>query len=82
MQTKEITSYSFYEFCRDVEQAVLAGYKFDFDSNTNFPQQFGSMLTAIMIKEAEVEIQAEQEQASEVQLEEKPVAKAGRKPRG
>lgn len=77
MQTKEITSYSFYEFCRDVEQAVLAGYKFDFDSNTNFPQQFGSMLTAIMIKHNEVEIEKE----PEVQAEDKPVVKAGRKPK-
>ena len=50
MQVKEVTSYSFYEFCRDAQEAILQGYRFDFESNERFPQAFGSLMTAGMIK--------------------------------
>jgi len=90
MQTKEITSYSFFEFCRDAQEAVLQGYRFDFDSNERYPQMFGSMLTAIMVKqeakqEPAGELVGEAEdfvQPTEQVQEDKPVVKLGRKPRG
>ena len=85
MQVKEVTSYSFYEFCRDAQQAILQGYRFDFDSNANFPQQFGSMLTAIMLKEETIKKEPANElvgAAVEFEPEDKPVVKPGRKPRG
>ena len=50
MQVKQIETYSLYEFCQAVEQAVLDGYRFDFDSNSRFPQAFGSLMTAGMVK--------------------------------
>lgn len=95
MQVKEVTSYSFYEFCRDAQEAILQGYRFDFDSNANFPQQFGSMLTAIMVLKVEPVPEKYQADANEdaakavaveqflavVQQEDKPVVKPGRKPR-
>lgn len=94
MQTKEITSYSFFEFCRDAQEAVLQGYRYDFDSNERHPQMFGSMLTAIMVMkeepvpekyvadEKQESIKDELlEQTAEVK-EDKPVVKLGRKPRG
>lgn len=90
MQTKEITSYSFFEFCRDAQEAVLHGYKFDFDSNERYPQMFGSMLTAIMVKEEKSDKvpagklvgEAEDFVQPTEQVQEKPVVKQGRKPRG
>ena len=84
MQVKEVTSYSFYEFCRDAQEAILQGYRFDFDSNTNFPQQFGSMLTAILVKEENIKKEPVGElvgAAVEFEPEDKPVVKPGRKPR-
>ena len=83
MQVKQIETYSLYEFCQAVEQAVIDGYRFDFESNERFPQAFGSLMTAGMIKQEEVkqEAQQEPEQASEPEVEEKPVVKPGRKPR-
>ena len=84
MQVKEVTSYSFYEFCRDAQEAILQGYRFDFDSNANFPQQFGSMLTAILVKEENIKKEPAGELvgvAAEFELEDKPAVKPGRKPR-
>lgn len=84
MQVKEVTSYSFYEFCRDAQEAILQGYRFDFDSNANFPQQFGSMLTAILVKEENIKKEPTNEligAAVEFEQEDKPVVKPGRKPR-
>jgi len=86
MQTKQIETYSLYEFCQAVQEAVIEGYRFDFDSNERFPTQFGTLMVAGMIKVEQVKQESvvqekEQEQPTEAQ-EEKPVAKPGRKPRG
>lgn len=50
MQVKKIETYSLYEFCKEVQEAVLSGWRFDFDSNDNFPTAFGSMVVAGMVK--------------------------------
>ena len=50
MQVKKIETYSLYEFCQAVQEAVLEGYRFDFESNDLFPTAFGSMLVAGMVK--------------------------------
>jgi hypothetical protein len=52
--TKKIEAYSLFEFCQLVQDAVLEGYRFDFDSNDNFPTAFGSLLVAGMVLPAEV----------------------------
>jgi hypothetical protein len=49
-QSKRVETYSLYEFCKEVQEALLSGWRFDFDSNENFPTAFGSMLVAGMIK--------------------------------
>ena len=85
MQVKQIETYSLYEFCQAVEQAVLDGYRFDFDSNSRFPKAFGSLMTAGMIKVSELKAEEPEQEivAAEVQqvIEDKPVVKPGRKPR-
>lgn len=85
MQVKQIETYSLYEFCQAVEQAVLDGYRFDFDSNSRFPQAFGSLMTAGMIKVSELKAEEPEQEivAAEVQqvIEDKSVVKPGRKPR-
>jgi hypothetical protein len=84
MQTKQIETYSLYEFCQAVQEAVIDGYRFDFDSNERFPTQFGTLMVAGMIKVEQVKQESvvqEPEQTAEAQ-EEKPVVKLGRKPRG
>ena len=50
MQIKKIESYSLYEFCQQVQEAILEGWRFDFNSNELFPTAFGSMLVTGMVK--------------------------------
>lgn len=47
---KRIETYSLYEFCQEVELALKAGFSFDFDSNENFPQNYGTLLTCGLVK--------------------------------
>lgn len=77
MQVKRIETYSLYEFCKEVQEAVLSGWRFDFDSNDNFPTAFGSMVVAGMLK-AEPKIDSPQTLVTEESTE---VAKRGRKPK-
>ena len=86
MQVKQIETYSLYEFCQAVEQAVLDGYRFDFDSNSRFPQAFGSLMTAGMVKVSEIKAEESEQEVTPIEvtqvIEDKPVVKLGRKPRG
>lgn len=50
MEIKKIETYSLYEFCKAVQEAVVEGWRFDFDSNDLFPTAFGTMLVAGMVK--------------------------------
>ena len=54
MQTKRIETYSLFEFCQQVEQSIIEGWRFDFNSNELFPTAFGSMLVTGMVKTEEV----------------------------
>jgi hypothetical protein len=49
MSTLKIEAYSLFEFCQLVQNAILDGWKFDFDTNENFPTSFGSFLVAGMV---------------------------------
>lgn len=51
MNIKKIEAYSLFEFCQTVEQNIKDGWKFDFESNENFPSAYGSMLVAGMVKD-------------------------------
>jgi hypothetical protein len=50
MEIKKIETYSLYEFCQVVQQSIIDGWRFDFDSNELFPTAFGSMLVTGMVK--------------------------------
>jgi hypothetical protein len=51
MEIKKIETYSLYEFCQAVQQAVIEGWRFDFNSNELFPTMYGSMLITGMVKD-------------------------------
>jgi hypothetical protein len=84
MEIKKIETYSLYEFCQAVQQSVIEGWRFDFDSNELFPTAFGSMLVTGMVK-AEPKIKGPTELVTEDHTEETPVVntevKRGRKPK-
>lgn len=92
MEIKRIETYSLYEFCQAVQQSIIEGWRFDFDSNELFPTAFGSMLVTGMVK-AEPKIKGPTELVTEdkpedkpeviVQdnTEDKPEVKRGRKPK-
>lgn len=50
MEIKRIETYSLYEFCQAVQQSVIEGWRFDFNSNELFPTAYGSMLVTGMVK--------------------------------
>jgi hypothetical protein len=66
MEIKRIETYSLYEFCKVVQEAIVEGWRFDFDSNELFPTAFGTMLVAGMVK-AEPKIKGPTELVTEVQ---------------
>lgn len=72
MEIKRIETYSLYEFCQAVEQAVIEGWRFDFESNDLFPTAFGSMLVTGMVKAEEKPV---------VNTEDNTEVKRGRKPK-
>lgn len=53
-QTQRIDSYSFFEFCQKVQEEIIKGWRFDFDSNENCPVQMGTFLTCGMILDDQV----------------------------
>ena len=60
MEIKKIETYSLYEFCQAVQESIIEGWRFDFNSNDLFPTAFGSMLVTGMVKpENKVEIKIE-----------------------
>ena len=80
MQTKRIETYSLFEFCQAVQESVIEGWRFDFESNDLFPTAFGSMLVTGMVKKPEDKVlvpsQLIIEETSEVNQ-----VKRGRKPK-
>lgn len=80
MEIKRIETYSLYEFCEAVQQSIIEGWRFDFDSNDLFPTAFGSMLVTGMVK-AEDKMSSSPEFYTEVNTEDKPEVKRGRKPK-
>lgn len=54
MEIKKIETYSLYEFCQQVQQAIIEGWRFNFESNELFPTAFGSMLMAGMVKAQDI----------------------------
>jgi len=50
---KRIETYSLHEFCQEVQSAIKDGFSFDFESNENFPQNYGTLLTCGLVKVSE-----------------------------
>ena len=76
MEIKRIETYSLYEFCEAVQQSIIEGWRFDFDSNDLFPTAFGSMLVTGMVK-ADAKVQ----EVAEVIVQDNTEVKRGRKPK-
>jgi hypothetical protein len=57
---KRIETYSLYEFCDKVQEAIKEGWVFDFESNENFPTAFGSLIVAGMVKVKVEEVNEDQ----------------------
>ena len=89
MQTKRIETYSLFEFCQVVEQSIIEGWRFDFESNELFPTAFGSMLVSGMVKADDAAITAKKivtlpesdAVVSETNTESNNQVKRGRKPK-
>lgn len=84
MEIKRIETYSLYEFCQAVQQSIIEGWRFDFESNELFPTAFGSMLVTGMVKgkeQTQEVIEDKTEVVIEDYSEDKPEVKRGRKPK-
>ena len=68
-ETLNIETYSLFEFCQKVQESILQGWKFDFESNANFPTMFGSMLVCGMVKSSEQEDDKVKDGVPEVKIE-------------
>jgi len=84
MEIKRVETYSLFEFCQVIQENILNGWRFDFESNENAPIAYGSMLVTGMVKGAKVV----QEKADVViednaqdNAENKSEVKRGRKPK-
>lgn len=55
VQEIQIEAYSLFEFCQKVQENILNGFKFDFESNARFPTAFGTLLVCGMVKSSEQE---------------------------
>lgn len=76
MEIKRIETYSLYEFCQAVQQSIIEGWRFDFESNENFPTAFGSMLVTGMVKPEDKLFGP-----TELVIEDNTEVKRGRKPK-
>jgi len=61
-QTKYIQENGVYMFAVSIQEAILDGYRFDFESNEGMPTQYGFHFSCTMIlpKESIQEVQAKQ----------------------
>jgi len=84
METKRIETYSLFEFCDKTQQAILEGWRFDFESNENAPIAFGSMLVTGMVKAEDKPkeiVQQHTEVVTQDNAEVNTEVKRGRKPK-
>lgn len=74
MQSIIINAFSLLEFLEKAQEALINGYRFDFENNDNVPQRFGNQYSAYMRKEESAPV--DQEPATVVQE-----SRPGRKPK-
>jgi hypothetical protein len=83
MEIKRVETYSLFEFCQVIQENILNGWRFDFESNENVPIAFGSMLVTGMVKaEDKISVPSQLiiEETPEVNTQDNQV-KRGRKPK-
>ena len=44
-----VENYGLAEWLAEIEQVINQGYKFDFETNANYPQTMGYLFTAILV---------------------------------
>lgn len=76
-ETLRLDTYSLFEFCQKVQENIIAGWRFDFDSNENAPVAFGTMLTCGLVRQVpqEVKVEVVPEEVKEVKEEPKKVTR-------
>lgn len=82
MSILRIQAFTFLDFMQEVQNAVIAGYRLDFESNDNCPQRFGNTYEAGMLKQEDVIVEQvlTDEEPAEVKQEE-PKAKTASRPK-
>jgi hypothetical protein len=83
MEIKRVETYSLFEFCQVIQENILNGWRFDFESNENAPIAFGSMLVTGMVKaEDKISVPSQLiiEETPEINTQDNQV-KRGRKPK-
>ena len=82
----KVVAYGFQDFINDLEEAFEQGYRLDFESNENYPQQIGNYYSALLpLKGSQkkvVQAQPEVEQEQETSQEEGKTQARGRKKAG
>jgi hypothetical protein len=81
MEIKRIETYSLFEFCQVIQENILNGWRFDFESNENAPIAFGSMLVAGMVKPEIEDTNELVTEVTEVIVQDNTEVKRGRKPK-
>ena len=69
----KVVAYGFQDFIKDLEEAFEQGYRLDFESNENYPQQIGNYYSALLplkgsekkVVQAQPEVYQEQETSQE-----------------
>lgn len=69
MHKQSIDSYSLGEFCQVIQGLILDGYRFNFESNEDYPTAFGSFYHAILSKEDTTDTEVKTEEPQEVVVE-------------
>jgi hypothetical protein len=55
----QITGQGLADFLRGVEEQFNAGYRFDFERNETYPQNFGSYYHVVLVKEEKPSVSTE-----------------------
>ena len=48
-EVQSVLTYSFIDFCQEVQKYIQLGYEFDFNTNENYPNWFGSAFSCNLL---------------------------------
>lgn len=78
--TVRIDEYSLVEFLCTIQEMVIRGYRISVQ-NDHYPQGFSGLYFCTMVKEVQEQPQVESNENVETDVQEKPAARRGRKPK-